>query len=137
MFLSKSHCPKSFLVIEPILDAFSGYVPCPNGEGETHILVLPITFKYYTEIKQEFPNPDAVVCIGCDSHYGPNRRYLETTFPRPFVLYLEYPSEYIHNGPYKRMGKGEGEQMNYFNSYQVATDATKFTKRVMKVIHYS
>jgi hypothetical protein len=64
-----------------------------GGTGFTHILFLPITFKQYTALPaNQVPAPSAVVCIGCDSHYGPNRRLLETSFPKPYTLYLEYPS---------------------------------------------
>ena len=69
----RSTCPESVVIIEPILNALSALLPC-DISGETHIIVLPITFKYYNSIKQVLPTkPDSVVCIGCDSHYGPNR----------------------------------------------------------------
>ena len=146
MYLKSSHCPESVVVVEPILDAFSGYVPCSErdssgrsdskGSGKTLVTVLPITFKDYTSVMSMLPMPDAVVCIGCDSHYGPNRKMLESTFGRPFTLYLEYPSEYVHNTAYRRMGKGPGEMMTYYNNYEVKTTATKYTKRAMKVIRY-
>lgn len=81
--------------------------------------------------------PETVVCIGCDSHYGPNRRMLETTFPRPYGLYIEYPSEYIHNAPFRRMnGEGAGETLVFKEQYRANTTETIYTKRVMKVIHY-
>lgn len=136
-FLGKKHCPKSVVIVEPILDAFSGYVSCPSGNGFTHIVILPITFRHYTTVKNQVPKSDAVVCIGCDSHYGPNRRLLESTFGRPFTLYLEYPSEYVHNAAYKKMGKGMSENMTYYLEYEVHTKATQYTKRVMKVINYT
>ena len=50
------------------------------------------------------PMPQSIVCVGCDSIYGPNKRMLESAFPRPYTLYLEYPSEYVHNAPFKKMG---------------------------------
>ena len=49
------------------------------------------------------PRSDSIVCIGCDSHYGPNRHLLETSFERPYKLFLEYPSEYVHNAAFKKM----------------------------------
>jgi hypothetical protein len=129
------------IVIEPILDALSVVIPCTAptpANTHTHVLFLPITFKYYAnQVKSLIPVPETVVCIGCDSHYGPNRKQLESTFPRPFTLYLEYPSEYIHNMPYKRMvGKGVGEQLLYIEKLDMKTNETIYTKRMMKVIRY-
>ena len=81
--------------------------------------------------------PDTIVCIGCDSHYGPNRNMLETTFTRPYSLYIEYPSEYIHNAAFRKMnGEGKGEVMTYIHKFQPKTNETIYTKRVMKVIEY-
>ena len=113
MYLDSGHCPQSVIIIEPILNPFSGVIPCLDSQGkktggETVIHVLPITFRNYMLIKKKnpmlFPAPDAVVCIGCDSHYGPNKKMLETAFERPYVLYFEYDSEYIHNKQFKNMG---------------------------------
>ena len=90
------------------------------------------------EIKHLVPSPNAVICIGCDSHYGPNRKMLETAFNRPYTLYIEYPSEYIHNAPFKKMmGKGIGEKLSFHYKFQPNTNLTQYTKRVMKVIEYS
>ncbi len=153
-FGTTNFCPKSIIIIEPILDALSAIMPCgmkdavkktstttdktgENLRGATHIIILPITFKYYIKIKQKVPSPDHVVCIGCDSYYGPNRRMLETTFPRPYTLLIEYPSEYVHNGPFKKMmGTGVGEKLVYQYQFQPNSTATQYTKRVMKVIEY-
>jgi hypothetical protein len=138
LFLSPSACPESVNIIEPILDPVSAMVPCANGTKSTHYLVLPITFKYYTLIKSKLPMPETVVCIGCDSHYGPNRRMLETTFLRPYTLFIEYPSEYVHNAPFKKMnGEGPGEKMTFHHKFQAETNETIYTKRVMKVIEFS
>jgi hypothetical protein len=39
---------------------------------------------------------------------------LETTFVRPYTLFFEYPSEYIHNANYKKMmGTGAGGTCYY------------------------
>ena len=153
LFLSSTHCPASIVVIEPILDAVSAMVPCVAGgvnrrttpesltiptTGSTHVIVLPITFKYYITVKHLLPKPESVVCIGCDSHYGPNRQLLETSFERPYTLFLEYPSEYVHNAPFKKMmGTGSGESMLFLKKFQPKTNETQYTKRVMKVIDYS
>lgn len=137
-FNDNNYCPKSIVIIEPILDAMSAIVSCKgNSLGSTHIIILPITFRYYMEINRLLPSPDHVVCIGCDSHYGPNRRMLETAFKRPYTLLIEYPSEYVHNAPFKKMmGTGAGEKLAFHYKFQPNTNATKYTKRVMKVIEY-
>ena len=43
--LFMTHCPASVVVVEPILEAMSVMVPCANGEGSTHFIISPITFK--------------------------------------------------------------------------------------------
>jgi hypothetical protein len=138
--LFMDHCPKSVVLIEPILDAMSAMLPCSNMEGKTHIVILPITFRQYMKQvinKVSLPQPDSVVCIGCDSHYGPNRHMLENTFTRPFDLYLEYPSEYVHNGPMKKMlGNGPGETLLFHRVLQPHTNETQYIKRSLKIIHY-
>ena len=71
------------------------------------------------------------------SVYGPTRKMLETSFQRPYTLYLEFPSEYIHNAPYKKMnGDNPGETAIYKYRFQPKTNETIYTKRVMKVIAY-
>jgi hypothetical protein len=140
LFFSSSSCPESIIIIEPILDALSAMVPCSgeNSGQSTHVIILPITFKNYITIKQKLPSPETVVCIGCDSHYGPNRKMLETAFLRPYSLFLEYPSEYLPNGPFKKMmGNEQNEKMIFIHKFQVSTNETIYTKRVMKVIEYS
>lgn len=149
LFLSPEVCPQSVIVIEPILDPLSVMVPCstaaltnPNNtrlaHKETHIMMLPITFKHYMTISSTLPTPETVVCIGCDSHYGPSRKMLETAFPRPYTLYLEYPSEYVHNAPFKKMnGEGKGEELTFIRKFQPKTNETQYTKRVMKIIEYT
>lgn len=103
LFLSNGSCPASVVIVEPILDALSVIVPCSTSGGRTHFIFLPITFKFYLKIRNVLPVSDSVVCIGCDSHYGPNRMLLETSFAKPYKLYLEYPSEYVHNVAFKKM----------------------------------
>jgi len=136
---TSDYCPNSVLIVEPILDALSAMIPCAKG-GSTHVVFLPITFRQY--MKQvintvRLPRPDSVVCIGCDSHYGPNRHMLENTFARPFDLLLEYPSEYVHNGPMKKMlGNGAGEKLLFHRILQPHTNETQYTKRSLKIIRY-
>lgn len=138
LFLQSGHCPNSVVIVEPILQATSAYVPCEGGKGKTHIVILPVTFFYFRSVKKMVPRPDSVVCIGCDSVYGPNRNMLETTFERPFTLYLEYPSEYHHNGPFRKMmGTEPGEKLTFIKKIQPQTNETQYVKRVFKVIEYS
>lgn len=146
LFLSPEVCPESVIVIEPILDPLSVMVPCPVSSGATteaknkatHVMFLPITFKHYMTITSAVPTPETVVCIGCDSHYGPTRKMLETAFPRPYTLYLEYPSEYVHNAPFKKMnGEAAGEELTFIRKFQPKTNETQYTKRVMKIIEYT
>ena len=134
-----THCPESVVIIEPILDPLSVKIPCLSDRSlSTHVLFMPITFKQYLQYTHVLPIPDSVVCIGCDSHYGPNRRLLETSFNRPFTLYLEYPSEYVHNAAFRKMnGDGVGEKLSFIHKFQPNTNETQYTKRVMKVIEYS
>ena len=110
LFLNELACPASFIVVEPILNALSVIVPC-KGSGQTHFIFLPITFKYYLKIKSQLPVSDSIVCIGCDSHYGPNRYLLETSFNKPYKLFLEYPADYVHNAAFKKMN-GQGKLWN-------------------------
>mmetsp|Transcript_4031 Transcript_4031/g.6745 ORF Transcript_4031/g.6745 Transcript_4031/m.6745 type:complete len:290 (-) Transcript_4031:194-1063(-) len=139
LFLSPEVCPESVTVIEPILNPLSVSVPCASDPSKhTHIMFLPVTFKYYMTIAASLPKPETVVCIGCDSHYGPNRKMLETAFDRPYTLYLEYPSEYVHNAPFRKMnGEDKGEELTFIRKFQPRTNETQYTKRVMKVIHYT
>ena len=86
-----NYCPNSVVIVEPILDALSAMIPCANKPGYyTHVIILPVTFKYYTEIKKDLPTeaPDSIICIGCDSHFGPTRRLLETVYTRPYTCLL-------------------------------------------------
>ena len=147
LFFNPYYCPQSIIIVEPILEPLSVLIPCNPTEStqiqnntNTHYIILPITFKHYIEIKSKLPViSDSVVCIGCDSHYGPNRKMLETSFQRPYSLYLEYPSEYVHNAPFKKMmgNQDSTEKLSYIHKINVNTTDTQYTKRVMKVIDYS
>ena len=68
LFLAGDLCLLNILIIEPILDPLSVSIPCVdnNKDKRTHVLFLPITFRYYMDIKQMLPKPETVVCIGCD-----------------------------------------------------------------------
>jgi hypothetical protein len=138
---NSNYCPTSVVIVEPILDALSAMIPCANNPGSyTHLIILPVTFKYYTEIKKDLPTdaPDSIICIGCDSHFGPTRRLLETVYTRPYTLYIEYPPDYFRNAPFKKMvGQGNGEKMIYMKDFTATTNETEYTRRSMKVIVYS
>lgn len=139
LFFNSNHCPESVVIIEPILDALSVMIPCISDPNKmTHVIFMPITFKYFITVKTVVPKPDSVVCIGCDSHYGPNKFMLETTFDRPYTLFMEYPSEYIHNKhTFKHMnGEGEGEKLLFMRKFKPDTNLTQYTQRIMKVIDY-
>jgi hypothetical protein len=137
------------IVVEPILQALSAEIPCPGASGRfTHVAFLPITFKMYQTFMSILPVPDAVVCIGCDSHYGPNRHLLETSFKRPYTLFIEYPSEYRPNRPFSNMvGSGPAEKLLLVHNFSPTVDIEKYlypknferdklNQRTMKVIDY-
>eukprot|EP01032_Pedospumella_encystans_P007607 gene7607-9109_t len=139
LFLSPEVCPESVTVIEPILDPLSVSVPCTSDPSKhTHIMILPVTFHYFVHFAASFPKPDALVCIGCDAHYGPSRKMLETTFLRPYTLYLEYPSDYEPDAVFDAMnGEEKGEKLLYKHTIQPNTTETQYTKRVMKIIRFT
>lgn len=139
LFLSPDVCPESVTIIEPILDALSAYVPCASDHSKhTHFMILPVTFHSFVLSAASFPKPDALVCIGCDAHYGTSRKLLETTFAKPFTLYLEYPLNYKPDEVFEDMnGLEKGERLLYKLLIQPNTTATTYTKRMMKVIHYT
>ena len=137
LFFKDNFCPSSVVVVEPILDALSAIVPCQNGKS-THYLFLPITFKYYLRIKDMVPQSDSVVCIGCDSHYGPNRKLLETSFLRPYKLFLEYPSEYVHNTAFKKMlGTGTSHFVDFWFDLCLTILVGKLTPKYYLVKAYN
>lgn len=131
-------CPANILIVEPILDPLSAKIPCKDPSKSIHIVVLPITFRYYISIRHLLPMPDSVVCIGCDSHYGPNRKMLETTFNRPYTLFLEFPATYKPDLPFHRLGSNsEQEKLIFENTFDFNSKETQFTKRMMKVIVFN
>eukprot|EP01041_Mallomonas_annulata_P006021 gene6021-12134_t len=135
-----NHCPQSVVIVEPILDAVSALVPCGSGATKafTHIIILPIPFSSYSRTKGSLPQPDAVVCIGCDSVFGPSRKMLESSFERPYTLYMEYPEEYVHDAVFNLMqGTGTGEKLTLMHRFTIRSNQTQYTKRCMKVITYS
>jgi hypothetical protein len=143
--MNKESCPSSVVIIEPILDALSVLVPCitnnpslnSNNIKYTHFIILPIPFSYYIKTKKYLPNPDTVVCIGCDSVFGPTQRMLETSFQRPYLLYLEFPKEYIHDAAFNKMnGEGKGQKLIFKEEFNINNNNTQYTKRSMKVLSY-
>jgi hypothetical protein len=80
LFLSIQSCPLTIIIIEPILNPLSILIPCHedarkninvtiyNPNFQTHIMFLPITFKHYLTIKTIIPDPETIVCIGCDRY---------------------------------------------------------------------
>jgi len=139
LFLSRDVCVENVIIVEPILDALSAYVPCASDHSrKTHVLFLPVTFAHYMKIAASLPRPDSVVCVGCDAHYGPSRSMLETAFQRPYTLYLEFPPAYGTDAAFLSMnGTGPGEELTYLHTIHVATNETKFTTRLMKAIRYT
>ena len=139
LFLSPDVCPESVTIIEPILDALSAYVPCASDHSKhTHFMILPVTAHYVGLFAASFPKPDTIVCIGCDANYGPSRKLLETTFPKPFTLYLEYALDYKPNKVFEAInGEEKGETVLYKHSFQPNTSETTYTKRMMKVIRFT
>ena len=126
-------------------------LPCPGRpELSTHYIHLPVTFDTFrklaglgggratrSELNTRFGvrRFDQVVCIGCDAIYGPNRKKLETSFPRPFSLYLEFPYMYHHDLVYRKMGTGASNQQTMFTyNHDVDTNATTYTERAMRII---
>ena len=141
LFFQNNFCPKSVVINEPILEPLSRYVPCGSSseeESKYHLIIAPFPFLYFPTAKVHLPIFDTVVCIGCDSIYGPSRTLLETSFQRPYTLYLEYPEEYVHNAAFNKMlGEGPGEKLLYMEKFIVNSTRTEYVKRVMKIISYS
>lgn len=135
--MEKGSCPASVVVVEPILDALSAMIPCDGASGgSTHYLFLPVTFKFYLRIKHGVPRSDTVVCIGCDSHYGPNRMLLETSFQKPYKLFLEYPSEYVHNAAFRKMmGKGKWPPSLSIEAFMTTTVFYCCSSRLRTYLH--
>jgi len=139
LFFKPNYCPKTVVIVEPILEPLSVYIPCRNGRSGsyTHLIISPFPFIYYPRVKHNFPSFDAVVCIGCDSVFGPTRTMLENSFKRPYVLYLEYPKDYHHDAPFNQMlGESPGEKMTWHHMFTVNTTQTEYRTRVMKIIEY-
>ncbi len=92
-------CPRLIVTVDPVLEAESSFVPC--GGGHAHVVFLPaLAQELFSEEAalgvQHGPQGgrwDAIVCIGCDGHFGPRRANL-LALPRPYTLYLEIPLAY-------------------------------------------
>lgn len=100
-FISDEYCPELIVSIEPCgeLSTISKHgdpwqsimYPCHDESGgSTHLLVIPITIQEYV-LSHHFATTDydAVVCIGCDVHYGPKLQDFEA-LRGPFHLYLGF-----------------------------------------------
>lgn len=90
-------CPTLLVTVDPILDAASVLLKC-GKESETHIVDVPATAKEFFDTKlRTLHNPsgrwDAVVCVGCDVHWGPRQAQL-LALPRPTTIYLEFSADY-------------------------------------------
>ena len=133
----REHCPSSVVVIEPILEPLSALVPCGRGgatNGSTHVLHLPLTFKRYLLIRHSLPSdPDAVVCIGCDSHHGPSKLELLRSWSRPYTLYLEFSSDHPPNRPFHAVGGSPGATV-LLDSTRRYNDSGAHSLRTMRFI---
>jgi hypothetical protein len=50
---------------------------------------------------------------------------LETSFKRPYTLYLEYPNDYVHNAAFRKMsGQGIGEKLTFMKKFKPETNET-------------
>lgn len=97
-------CPELVVNVDPIFDTSSAIVPCVGsgaGGGETHVAVVPATardfFSNVAAVAGALVPPrghwDAVVCVGCDAHYGPTAAHF-LALPRPTTLYLDFALAY-------------------------------------------
>lgn len=98
-------CPTLIVNVDPIFDASSAIVPCvgsgATGGGESHAAVVPATardfFSNIAAVAGALLPPrghwDAVVCVGCDAHYGPTAAHF-LALPRPTTIYIEFPLAY-------------------------------------------
>lgn len=136
------HCPKTIVMIDPVVDAESYLSPC--GESSVHIVTISVTASDFVKrnlATSLVPNGhfDAIICIGCDVHWGiPANQLLN--FPRPFRLILEISSEY---GPsvsqYGRIDQETGCRSVFSAAMDMIEYAspikTDYTKRWFRVIN--
>lgn len=156
-----NYCPEEITILEPILDPVSATIPCRvktnkiNVNKKLLVHIMPIGFAaYYKSLvnykrmkadkshdKNTHTNPDAVICLGCDHHYGPSRSHLEHAFERPYTLFLEFPARY-RGSPYVNMGKGRDDQSKGLHlkmektlhlNYNISTFT--YVDRSMRIIH--
>ena len=92
-----SHCPENVVVVEPCGElSHQGDTPYLSkqqacGDGLSMINnVFPTSIKTFL-YDPHFQHYDAVVCIGCDTTYGPTWGDL-MAIPRPFDIVLESPT---------------------------------------------
>jgi hypothetical protein len=135
------YCPKTIVMIDPVVNAESYMAPC--GKSMVHIVTIPVTAIEFVEknlAAQIVPNGhfNAVICIGCDSHWGiPTQKIL--SFPRPFTLLIEIASEY---GPSVTQYGGIDKEVGASKTLDIKMDIlqyqssirTNFTKRWFRII---
>uniref|UniRef100_A0A061SAS8 Uncharacterized protein n=1 Tax=Tetraselmis sp. GSL018 TaxID=582737 RepID=A0A061SAS8_9CHLO len=95
----QSHCPRTYSILEPILDPLSVRVMCPKGNSgseSTVVNILPLTFHEFSigRFQKNLQDPDAVICIGCDVKFGPKPDAILQVF-KNFTFYLEYATDYL------------------------------------------
>lgn len=102
IFFEAGYCPELVVAVEPAGELLSPgeawdsvIEPCPEGNGSTHRIVAPILLQeYFASHHFKQTTYEAIVCLGCDGHFGPGIEDL-TKLARPFHLYLEYPEKYL------------------------------------------
>jgi len=142
---TRTHCPETVTIIEPILEPLSVSLPCApgttnNGNINTTYHILPIPFRRYANNKnvyqRQIPSPDTIVCIGCDHHYGPSRRDIVESFARPFRLYVEFPASYPGTPFNKLCQTTPSTTLLYSKDHVLETTDTTFKKRSMRIVEF-
>jgi hypothetical protein len=102
-----THCPESVFMIEPCGEMISHdrnapyvskEVPCgasaSSGTRSSIEHVMPTSIKTFIH-DCHFQQFDVVVCIGCDTNYGPTWKEL-MLMPRPFHIAPEFSTTAFH-----------------------------------------
>jgi hypothetical protein len=124
------HCPRHLTIVEPILDDEAYTSTCL--QRNTSVAVVTQTFQeFLAETWRSWPVKfDTVVCIGCDSRFGPTAKELNTVSSRFIVV--EYAEG---DGPsrkqYSRMKGNVLREMLYTIR---DANATQFNVRKMLLI---
>ena len=97
------YCPELIVSLEPCGEVITNTSMAwrsvlrscsTNGKQSTHLILVPQVIQIYFESDHFRESQyDAVVCIGCDGHFGPSGKMI-TSLRKPFFLYLEYPPDY-------------------------------------------